>query len=43
MTSIKIDRLDGLSSSVAIKGPCRTVATANIFARRIADYRRRVA
>ncbi|MFK4060723.1 hypothetical protein [Brucella anthropi] len=31
MTSIKIDRLDGLSSSVAIKGPCRVVATANIL------------
>ncbi|WP_176056684.1 right-handed parallel beta-helix repeat-containing protein [Brucella intermedia] len=31
MTSIKIDRLDGLSSSVAIKGPCRVVATASIL------------
>ena len=31
VTSIKIDRLDGLSSSVAINGPCRLVATANIL------------
>lgn len=30
MTSIAIDRLDGLSSSTAIKGPCRTATTANI-------------
>lgn len=30
MTSIAIDRTDGLSSSVAIKGPCRVATTANI-------------
>lgn len=30
MTSIQIDRTDGLSSSVAIKGPCRAATTANI-------------
>lgn len=30
MTSIQIDRTDGLSSSVAIKGPCRVATTANI-------------
>jgi hypothetical protein len=30
MTSIAIDRLDGLSSSTAIKGPCRVATTANI-------------
>lgn len=30
MTSIIVDRLDGLSSSVAIKGPCRVATTANI-------------
>ena len=30
MTSIAIDRTDGLSSSVAIKGPCRAATTANI-------------
>ncbi|NLS19911.1 hypothetical protein HGP16_25565 [Rhizobium sp. P40RR-XXII] len=30
MTSIQIDRTDGLSSSVAVKGPCRVATTANI-------------
>jgi len=30
MTSIAIDRLDGLSSSTAVKGPCRAATTANI-------------
>ena len=30
MTSIAIDRLDGLSSSVAVKGPCGVATTANI-------------
>lgn len=30
MTSIQIDRTDGLSSSVAIKGPCRVATTANV-------------
>ena len=30
MTSIAIDRLDGLSSASAIKGPCRVATTANI-------------
>lgn len=30
MTSIAIDRVDGLSSSAAIKGPCRAATTANI-------------
>jgi len=30
MTSIQIDRTDGLSSAVAIKGPCRAATTANI-------------
>ncbi|TPM33881.1 hypothetical protein FJ955_03870 [Mesorhizobium sp. B2-2-2] len=30
MTSIQIDRTDGLSSAVAIKGPCRVATTANI-------------
>lgn len=30
MVSIAIDRLDGLSSSTAIKGPCRVATTANI-------------
>lgn len=30
MTSIAIDRTDGLSSSTAIKGPCRVATTANI-------------
>jgi hypothetical protein len=30
MTSIQIDIKDGLSSSVAIKGPCRVATTANI-------------
>ncbi|MER9936136.1 hypothetical protein [Mesorhizobium sp. M0088] len=30
MTSIQIDLKDGLSSSVAIKGPCRAATTANI-------------
>lgn len=30
MTSIAIDRNDGLSSSTAIKGPCRVVATSTI-------------
>ncbi|RWK39235.1 hypothetical protein [Mesorhizobium sp.] len=30
MTSIQIDRTDGLSSSTAIKGPCRVATTANI-------------
>ncbi|GEM_PF-6075751 len=30
MTSIQIDRLDGLSSSVAIKGPCRVATTGDI-------------
>lgn len=30
MTSIQIDRTDGLSSSVAIKGPCRAATTANV-------------
>ncbi|TAU26205.1 hypothetical protein ELI48_08460 [Rhizobium ruizarguesonis] len=30
MTSIAIDRVDGLSSAAAIKGPCRCATTANI-------------
>lgn len=30
MTSIAIDRLDGLSSATALKGPCRVATTANI-------------
>jgi hypothetical protein len=30
MTSISIDRVDGLSSAAAIKGPCRAATTANI-------------
>lgn len=30
MVSIAIDRLDGLSSSTAVKGPCRVATTANI-------------
>jgi hypothetical protein len=30
VTSIQIDRQDGLSSSTAIKGPCRVATTANI-------------
>ena len=30
MTSIAVDRLDGLSSSTAVKGPCRVSTTANI-------------
>ncbi|TBD04217.1 hypothetical protein ELH21_07290 [Rhizobium leguminosarum] len=30
MTSIMIDRVDGLSSAVAIKGPCKAGTTANI-------------
>lgn len=30
MTSIAIDRTDGLSSAAAIKGPCRVATTANI-------------
>lgn len=30
MTSIQIDRIDGLSSSAAIKGPCQVATTANI-------------
>lgn len=30
MTSIAIDRTDGLSSAAAIKGPCRAATTANI-------------
>jgi hypothetical protein len=30
MTSISIDRVDGLSSAAAIKGPCRVATTANI-------------
>ncbi|TGQ11236.1 hypothetical protein EN858_15045 [Mesorhizobium sp. M4B.F.Ca.ET.215.01.1.1] len=30
MTSIQIDRTDGLSSSTAIKGPCLVATTANI-------------
>lgn len=30
MASTTIDRLDGLSSSTAIKGPCRVATTANI-------------
>ncbi|TCL70657.1 hypothetical protein [Rhizobium sp. BK251] len=30
MTSIKIDRLDGLSSAAAIKGPCLVATTGNI-------------
>jgi hypothetical protein len=30
MASIAIDRTDGLSSSTAIKGPCRVATTANI-------------
>lgn len=30
MTSIAIDRVDGLSSAAAIKGPCRVATTANI-------------
>ncbi len=31
MTSIQIDRLDGLTSSVAYKGPCRVATTGNIL------------
>ncbi len=30
MTSIAIDRRDGLSSATAVKGPCRVATTANI-------------
>lgn len=30
MSSTQIDRIDGLSSSVAIKGPCRVAATTNV-------------
>lgn len=30
MTSITIDRLDGLSSAAAIKGPCKAATTVNI-------------
>lgn len=30
MTSTAVDRLDGLSSSTAFKGPCRVATTANI-------------
>lgn len=30
MTSLIIDRIDGLSSAAAIKGPCRVATTANI-------------
>lgn len=30
MTSVQVDRLDGLSSSVAYKGPCKVATTANI-------------
>ena len=30
MTSIQVDRIDGLSSSTAVKGPCRVATTANI-------------
>jgi hypothetical protein len=30
MTSIQIDRNDGLSSATAVKGPCRCATTANI-------------
>lgn len=30
MTSIMIDRTDGLSSSTAVKGPCRVATTVNI-------------
>jgi uncharacterized cupin superfamily protein len=30
MTSIGIDRIDGLNSAAAIKGPCRVATTANI-------------
>ncbi|NTF54428.1 hypothetical protein G6L12_05905 [Agrobacterium rhizogenes] len=30
MTSISIDRIDGLSSATAFKGPCRAATTANI-------------
>lgn len=30
MTSIAVDRLDGLSSSTAYKGPCKVATTANI-------------
>lgn len=30
MTSTMVDRLDGLSSSTAVKGPCRVATTANI-------------
>lgn len=30
MTSIAIDRVDGLSAAAAIKGPCRAATTANI-------------
>jgi hypothetical protein len=30
VTSIQTDRLDGLSSSTAIKGPCKAATTANI-------------
>lgn len=31
MTSIVIDRVDGLSSAAAIKGPCKVATTANIL------------
>lgn len=31
MNSIVIDRIDGLSSAAAIKGPCRVATTANIL------------
>ncbi|EJC69363.1 hypothetical protein Rleg5DRAFT_5154 [Rhizobium leguminosarum bv. viciae WSM1455] len=30
MASIQVDRIDGLSSATAIKGPCRAATTANI-------------
>lgn len=30
MTSIQIDRTDGLSSSTAVKGPCRVAAAVNV-------------
>ncbi|MGO8104919.1 hypothetical protein AB9F46_31510 [Rhizobium leguminosarum] len=30
MASIQVDRIDGLSSAAAIKGPCRAATTANI-------------
>ena len=30
MTSIMIDRTDGLSSAAAIKGPCHVATTTNI-------------